>query len=66
MPAILRKHKIFTAPFSENRRINVRILNELPKTPTAKVMKAELRKDGITPDTWDREAAGIKLKRERL
>jgi acyl-coenzyme A synthetase/AMP-(fatty) acid ligase len=66
MPAILRKHKIFTAPFAENRRINVRILNELPKTPTAKVMKAELRKDGITPDTWDREAAGIKLKRERL
>jgi crotonobetaine/carnitine-CoA ligase len=44
----------------------IRILDELPKTPTAKVMKAELRKDGITPDTWDREAAGIKLKREKL
>jgi hypothetical protein len=29
-------------------------------------MKAELRKDAITPNTWDREAAGIKLKREKL
>jgi hypothetical protein len=29
-------------------------------------MKAELRKDGITHDTWDREAAGITLKREKL
>ena len=43
-----------------------RIFDVLPKTPTAKVMKAELRKDGITPDTWDREAAGIKLTREKL
>jgi crotonobetaine/carnitine-CoA ligase len=44
----------------------IRILDELPKTPTAKVMKAGLREDGITPNTWDREAAGIKLKREKL
>jgi carnitine-CoA ligase len=44
----------------------IRILPELPKTPTAKVMKAELRGEGITPDTWDREKAGIKLKKERL
>lgn len=44
----------------------IRILPELPKTPTAKVMKAELRAEGITPDTWDREKAGIKLKKERL
>lgn len=44
----------------------VRILPELPKTPTAKVMKAELRAEGITPDTWDREKAGIRLKKERL
>ncbi len=66
MPAILRKRKIFTAHYAENRRVNLRILNKRPKTPTAKVMKAELRKDGITPETWDREAAGIKLKREKL
>lgn len=44
----------------------IRILPELPKTPTAKVMKAELRGDGITPDTWDREKAGMRLKKERL
>ena len=44
----------------------IRVMAELPKTPTAKVMKAELRAEGITPDTWDREAAGIRLKKERL
>jgi crotonobetaine/carnitine-CoA ligase len=39
---------------------------ELPKTPSFKVKKAELRTAGVTPATWDRERAGIKLKRERL
>jgi crotonobetaine/carnitine-CoA ligase len=33
----------------------VRIMDELPKTPTAKVQKAELRAQGVTADTWDRE-----------
>ncbi|MBO6768404.1 MAG: AMP-binding protein [Erythrobacter sp.] len=42
----------------------VRILEELPKTPSAKVMKAELRSEGITDDTWDREAAGLRVRRE--
>ena len=44
----------------------VRLLDALPKTPTNKVQKAQLRSQGITADTWDREARGIKLKRERL
>jgi crotonobetaine/carnitine-CoA ligase len=44
----------------------IRVMPELPKTPTAKVMKAELRAEGITPDTWDREKAGMRLKKERL
>lgn len=44
----------------------VRLLDELPKTATNKVQKAQLRIEGITTDTWDREANGIKLKRERL
>lgn len=44
----------------------IRIMDELPKTATAKVQKAELRADGITADTWDREKAGIRLKREKL
>jgi len=44
----------------------IRILDELPKTASAKVQKADLRRDGITPDTWDRDKAGIRLTRERL
>jgi acyl-CoA synthetase (AMP-forming)/AMP-acid ligase II/cation diffusion facilitator CzcD-associated flavoprotein CzcO len=44
----------------------VRVLPELAKTPSGKVLKHELRAEGITPDTWDREAAGIRLKAERF
>ena len=44
-----------------------RIVDELPKTPTQKVQKTELRREGVTGDTWDRERdGGIVLKRERL
>jgi len=42
----------------------IRVLPELPKTPSAKVLKADLRAQGVTHDTWDREAAGMRLKRE--
>ena len=42
----------------------IRLLDELPKTPSAKVMKAELRAEGVTHDTWDREAAGMRVRRE--
>jgi crotonobetaine/carnitine-CoA ligase len=35
----------------------------LPKTPTGKIQKYALRERGVTPDTWDREAAGIRLAR---
>jgi carnitine-CoA ligase len=34
----------------------VRIVDELPKTPTEKVQKHVLREQGTTADTWDREA----------
>ena len=44
----------------------VRIVPDLPKTPTQKVQKHLLRSEGITADTWDREKAGIRLKRQRL
>ena len=30
----------------------VRVLPELPKTPSAKVLKADLRPQGMTADTW--------------
>ncbi|MGE3648233.1 MAG: hypothetical protein AB7G10_07855 [Reyranellaceae bacterium] len=44
----------------------VRVVPELPKTPTQKVQKHLLRSDGITADTWDREAAGIRIRREKI
>ena len=42
----------------------LRILPELPKTPSAKVQKHLLRGEGVTDDSWDREAHGFTLKRE--
>jgi crotonobetaine/carnitine-CoA ligase len=44
----------------------VRVLDELPKTPTAKVLKHELRAQGVTADTWDREAVGLRVKAEPI
>ncbi len=41
-------------------------VEELPKTPTQKIQKHLLKSDGITPDTWDREAAGIKVTRDKI
>lgn len=40
----------------------VRVMAELPKTPTNKVRKHELRTSAVTDDTWDREAAGIEVR----
>jgi len=36
---------------------------ELVTTPTGKIMKFQLREQGLTADTWDREAAGIVVRR---
>ncbi|MDD2925963.1 AMP-binding protein [Rhodoferax sp.] len=36
----------------------VRLLEQLPKTPTDKVEKFRLQQDGVTADTWDREKPG--------
>ena len=44
----------------------VRILPELPKTPTQKAEKHRLRAEGLTPDVWDREKAGIRVRREKV
>ncbi|NLT36268.1 MAG: AMP-binding protein [Gaiellales bacterium] len=41
----------------------LRIMEELPHTPTAKIQKQELRDEGVTADTWDRETAGYQVKR---
>ena len=32
---------------------------ELPRSPVGRVLKRELRQEGVTPSTWDAEAAGI-------
>lgn len=44
----------------------IRILDTLPKTPTQKVQKHLLKKEGVTADSWDREIAGIAVKRDRI
>jgi crotonobetaine/carnitine-CoA ligase len=44
----------------------LRFVAELPKTETNKLRKTVIRDAGITADTWDRERAGIHLKRETL
>lgn len=44
----------------------VRIVDALPKTPTQKIQKHLLRSAGVTADTWDREKAGIRVKRQRI
>lgn len=44
----------------------VRVLPELPKTPSSKVLKTQLRAEGITADTWDRDQAGIVVRRDRI
>jgi carnitine-CoA ligase len=44
----------------------IRVLKDLPRTPTQKVEKYVLRQQGLTVDTWDREKAGIKVQREKI
>lgn len=44
----------------------IRVLPDLPKTPSNKVIKTGLRAEGITADSWDREAAGLRQRREIL
>lgn len=39
------------------------VVAELPKTPTGKIQKFPLRETGVTSTTWDREVAGVRLRR---
>ena len=41
----------------------VRIMDALPKTPSQRIEKYKLRADGVTSDTFDREAAGLAVPR---
>jgi crotonobetaine/carnitine-CoA ligase len=42
----------------------VRVVAALPKTGTERTMKYQLKSEGVTLDTWDREAAGYAIKRQ--
>ncbi|WP_428149740.1 AMP-binding protein [Brevundimonas sp.] len=44
----------------------VRVETALPKTPTNKVQKTGLRDEGVTAATFDREAAGLVVRRQKL
>jgi crotonobetaine/carnitine-CoA ligase len=39
----------------------IEFVDELPKTPTDRVRKKELRERGVGQRTWDREAAGVEV-----
>ncbi|SFD43101.1 crotonobetaine/carnitine-CoA ligase [Lentibacillus persicus] len=41
----------------------IRFVSELPRTPSQRVEKYKLRKEGVTEDTWDRELVGYKVRR---
>jgi len=44
----------------------IRVIDSLPQTPTNKVRKHVLRDEGVTADTWNREAAGIAVKKDKF
>jgi long-chain acyl-CoA synthetase len=62
--ALIEHCRQFIGGYKVPRRF--RFVDALPKTPTEKIEKHRLREDGITEDSWDREAAGIRVRRERL
>jgi carnitine-CoA ligase len=41
----------------------LRFMEALPKTATERVQKYQLRQEGVTKDTWDRQKAGIEIRR---
>jgi crotonobetaine/carnitine-CoA ligase len=41
----------------------LRTVDALPMNTSQRVEKYKLRGDGVTPDTWDREAHGYELRR---
>lgn len=43
-----------------------RVVSELPRTANGKIRKDSLKSEGVTKDSWDREAFGIFVKAERI
>ena len=44
----------------------IRVIEALPKTPTAKIEKHVLRSEGVTAETWDAQAHGLVIKAAKL
>ncbi|MBL3701000.1 AMP-binding protein [Leucobacter luti] len=62
-PAALLDHvRTRLAYFAVPRFVD--FVDELPLTENGKVRKFVLREQGVSPDTWDREAAGYELRRD--
>jgi hypothetical protein len=51
--------------FSHGTTIGTNFRDALPRTPTGKGTKVQLREDGCPAGTWDHEAAGITIRRLR-
>ncbi|TMK61090.1 MAG: ATP-dependent acyl-CoA ligase, partial [Actinobacteria bacterium] len=56
-PEELIDHCVASMPYFAVPRY-VEFLDDLPKNAVGRVLKFELRARGITPTTWDRDAAG--------
>ncbi len=61
-PVEIVEHCVQNMPYFAVPRY-VEFISQIPKTANEKVKKNVLRKAGITPDTWDREAAGIRVRK---
>jgi crotonobetaine/carnitine-CoA ligase len=61
-PAELHEYCAQSMPYFAVPRY-IEYVTEIPKTANEKVRKNVLRDRGVTPDTWDREAAGIKVRK---
>jgi crotonobetaine/carnitine-CoA ligase len=59
--ALMQFLEIRLAHFAIPRYVD--IVDALPHTPNGKVQKTALRARGVTPTTWDREAAGYTIQR---
>lgn len=61
-PADLHEHCVSRMPYFAVPRY-IEYIPEIPKTANEKVRKNVLRDKGVTPETWDRESAGVSLEK---
>ncbi|MGH9037142.1 MAG: AMP-binding protein [Acidimicrobiia bacterium] len=63
-PVQLMDHCVANIPYFAVPRY-LEFLDSLPKNPVGRVLKYQLRERGVTPSTWDRDAAGYVVSRNR-